>query len=84
MNEKSLKDEPEDGIISYFIRILQIPMIQCSNNTIKLVTSKSFILILNSGNLRNIMEFDIKSKQRLDMFSNGYQDAFNKLKSISN
>jgi predicted acylesterase/phospholipase RssA len=84
MNEKSLKDEPEDGIISYFIRILQIPMTQCLNNNIKLVTSKSFILTLNSGNLRNIMEFDIKSKQRLDMFSSGYQDAFNKLKSISN
>ena len=82
INEKSLKDEPEDGIISYFIRLLQIPMIQCLNNTLTLVTSKSFILTLNSGNLRNAMEFNIKSKQRLDMFSNGYQDALNKLKSI--
>ena len=80
IEENSLRDDPDDGLISYFIRLMQIPIVHSTEKTIKSTTSKSLIIPINSGKLRNMLEFDLKSKVRLDMFSHGYQivkDFFN-------
>ena len=80
IEENSLRDDPDDGLISYFIRLMQIPIVHSTKKTIKSTTDKSLIIPINSGKLRNMLEFDLKSKVRLDMFSHGYQivkDFFN-------
>jgi len=85
IEENSLRDDPEDGLITYFIRLLQIPIIQSTKNKITLATNKSLIVPIAGGNIRNAMEFDVKSKIRLEMFSTGYQsvrDFFEKSKNI--
>jgi predicted patatin/cPLA2 family phospholipase len=75
IEENSLRDDPEDGLITYFIRLLQIPIIQATKYKITQATGKSLIIPIDAGNLRNAMEFDVKSKVRLDMFSRGYQSV---------
>jgi predicted patatin/cPLA2 family phospholipase len=75
IDENSLKDEPEDGLITYFIRLMQIPIIQSTKNKIKLATNKSLVITIKGGYMKNVIDFDIKSKVRLDMFSYGYQDV---------
>lgn len=70
--ENSLKDEPEDGIARYFLKLLQIPMIQGIKHKISMAGQKCTIATIKSGALKNMVEFDVKSKVRLDMFSEGY------------
>jgi len=76
IKENSLRDDPEDGMMTYFLRLLYIPMIQGSKSRIEQVKDKC-VAIPISGEMRNIIEFDIKSKTRLDMFSDGYESVKN-------
>lgn len=70
--ESSLRDDPEDGMVSYFLRLLQIPMIQSIKHKVSIAGNKCSIATVKTGDLRNMLEFDVKSKDRLDMFSSGY------------
>jgi len=73
IDEKSLKDEPTDGIVSYFLRLLQIPIIQSSRFRVeKANREKCTIIAIKTEKLRNALEFNLKSTIRLDMFSEGY------------
>lgn len=72
LNEQSLQDRPDDGVISYIIKLLQIPIIQSSKYKISLVSEKCTIIPIKSGNIRNLIEFNVKSKTRFEMFSDGY------------
>lgn len=76
IQEKSLQDDPEDGMITYFLRLIYILMIQGTKNRIDQVIDKCTIIPI-VGEMRNIIEFDIKSKTRLDMFSDGYESVKN-------
>jgi len=76
IQESSMRDDPEDGMVNYFLRLLYIPMIHSSKNQISQVKDKC-ITIPITGEMRNIIEFDIKSKTRLDMFSDGYESVKN-------
>jgi len=76
INEKSLQDDPEDGIISYFLRLLQIPMAQSTKDKNNLATEKCDLIGIDTD-MRNFVDFDIKSKMRLDMFSKGYENVKN-------
>lgn len=76
IEENKLKDDPEEGIVSYFLKLLYIPMIQLSKNNIENTGNKATIIPIN-GKMRNIIEFNIQSKIRLEMFSEGY-DAVKK------
>ena len=71
--DNSLKDCPEDGILTYFLRLLQVPIIQFTKHRISQSTEKSRVISIQSGDMRNIIEFNVKSKVRLDMFSRGYE-----------
>lgn len=75
LDETALKDEPEEGMISYFLKLLQIPIIQSTKYRVKLSGEKCTVIPIKSGQLRNVIEFDVKSKVRLDMFSSGYESV---------
>jgi len=70
ISEKSIRDEPEDGMVAYFIRLLQIPIIQSIDYKNKM--AKCTIIPIDTGAMRQMIEFDVKSKARLEMFSTGY------------
>lgn len=72
---KSLQDNPDDGIISYFFRLLQVPVKQATEYRLSTSTEKSTIIHLFSGNLKSPLEFSLASQQRLEMFSEGYQQT---------
>lgn len=71
ISEKSLQDIPSDGVITYFLRLLYVPIIQSTKYKISLA-KKSTIITIKSGDMKGVIEFDIKSRTRLDMFSCGY------------
>ena len=72
ISEKSLQDNPEEGLIYYFLRLLQIPIIQSTKYKVESAGDKCTIIPVNTGELKASFEFDVKSKLRLDMFSAGY------------
>jgi predicted patatin/cPLA2 family phospholipase len=72
ISEKSLQDHPEDGIVYYFLRLLQIPIVQSTKRRVEQASEKCTIIPVDTGELRSSFEFDVKSKMRLEMFSTGY------------
>lgn len=74
--ERSMQDNPEDGMMAYFMRLLQVPIFQSTKFKISQVnTSRCKVISIKTGELRNPIEFDVKSKVRLDMFSMGYNSV---------
>lgn len=69
---ESLQDRPEDGMMAYFLRLLQVPVVQTTLHKISLVSAKSFIVRIKTEKTESGISFDVKSKDRLDMFSSGY------------
>lgn len=72
LSQNALRDEPEDGMMTYFFRLLQIPIIQSTRYRSDSVKDKCTIIQIKTTELKNIIQFDINSKERLNMFSNGY------------
>lgn len=72
INEKSLADKPEEGIITYFLKLLYTPIIQSTKFKTTRVSSKCKIIPVRTEQLHSGIEFNIHSKMRLDMFSCGY------------
>lgn len=70
---KSLRDDPDDGVMTYFLRLLQVPIIQSTKFRSELSKDKCIVIPISTPNLRNALQFDVNSKSRLDMFSNGYR-----------
>jgi hypothetical protein len=70
--DRSLQDIPEDGLINYFFRLLQVPIIQSTRYKVDLYKDKCLLIPIQTTDLKNWTNFEIKSKSRLDMFSNGY------------
>jgi predicted patatin/cPLA2 family phospholipase len=75
IDENSLQDDPEDGILSYFIRLLQIPVLQSTKTKVSMITGKTTVIGIDGGKFKNMLEFDIKMKARFEMFSRGYSDV---------
>jgi predicted acylesterase/phospholipase RssA len=73
VDANSVKDEPADGMLIYFIRLLQIPILQATKYKLDAINKeKTTVISIKSGNLRNMLEFRIKSTEQLEMFSMGY------------
>lgn len=72
LDSKNLKDEPSEGILSYILKLFQIMMKQ-NNNIIKLEKTK--IIPILCKDMFNAFDFSLNIKTRLDLFSNGYNDA---------
>jgi predicted acylesterase/phospholipase RssA len=76
IEDQNLQDHPKDGILLYFLRLMYIPMIQISKYHLEQVKEKCTAIPI-VGEMRNIIEFDITSKNKLDMFSEGYTSVKN-------
>ena len=75
ISQKSLRDEPKDGILNYFFRLLQVPIIQSTRYRSDTVSDKCTVISVKTSELENVLQFDIKIKKRLDMFSHGYSQV---------
>jgi predicted acylesterase/phospholipase RssA len=81
ISEKSLKDNPEDGVINYFLKLLQIPILHSTKYKSSITDKgKCTIVPVDTEDLKNFIHFSIKSKDRLDMFSVGYSNVMHILK----
>jgi NTE family protein len=77
--EKNLQDNPEDGMMTYFIKLLQVPIFQSTKHRINQTGSNCTIIPIKTD-LGNPIEFDVRSKTRLNMFSAGYNSVKENLK----
>ena len=75
IDEKSLHDDPEDGVMSYILRLLQLPIVNNTINKAALAGSKCTVIPVYCGPKSNSVDFNVKSKVRLDMFSKGYESV---------
>jgi predicted acylesterase/phospholipase RssA len=72
-SKNSLKDEPDGGIFTYFIRLLQIPMMNSINKTIQNANKDTKIITISTdADMSSSIKFDIEHKTRLEMFFKGY------------
>ena len=71
INEETLKDVPEEGIMNYFSKLLKIPVLQVTKNRIEAVKDKCTIVNIYSDKISGI-DIQTDKKARLDMFSLGY------------
>lgn len=78
ISEKNLKDVPEDGLVSYFIRLLHIPSLQLNKYKIETIDkNKCTIIPISTEDMQDTIEFNVNSKKRLEMFSAGYTTVKN-------
>lgn len=85
IEEKSLQDDPKDGVVSYFLRLLYVPILQGTKTRVEMAINRvgleakecypSTCIGIETGDMRNMVEFNVRSKERLDMFSMGYQSV---------
>lgn len=73
ITEDNLKDVPEDGMVAYISRLMYIPIINNTRTRISFKSDNTVIVKIQSGSLRNNVEFDVKSVDRLNMYSIGYK-----------
>ena len=75
--EKSIQDNPSDGMLTYIIRLLQIPIIHLTKEKMKNIGENCKILTIKTGEIKSFLDFNLKSQGRLDMFSDGYSQIKN-------
>lgn len=71
-DESDLKDCPEDGMIAYLLKLLYIPMLHSYKEKADMVGNRCTIIPIK-GKLGNITEFNVETKIKLNMFSDGYE-----------
>jgi predicted acylesterase/phospholipase RssA len=79
VRENSVADNPEQGLINYILRLLAIPIINSTKYKMTLVKDNCTLIPIQTKELSSIIEFNVKTKQRLDLFSLGYKEIMNYL-----
>lgn len=74
------KEWVDDNILSYFLKILQIPINNFVNESIRNKKDFTDVFDINNASIKNIVNFNLKSKEKLDMFSDGYDNVATQLK----
>lgn len=75
IDEKTLADVPEEGIVAYFFKLLYIPILNNTSKQVELAKQANpttTIIPIITGSLDKGIEFSLSSKTRLNMFSSGY------------
>lgn len=72
--EKQLRDEPQDGLILYFLRLLQIQAVHALKSEIK-ENENLKIIRIKVDDIKHPLQFNISSKMKLELFSTGYNQA---------
>lgn len=75
--EKYLKDDPIDGLAIYLVRLLQIQGVHSLKTVLKKFEGDSHVKIVNikMDDFRHSLQFNIPSKDRLELFSKGYNEV---------
>ena len=68
----SEKEEKDENLLQYVFSLLYVPIHQSTISRIKASTLKSTIIDIPRGK-NKMFDFNIKSSEKLDMFSSGYQ-----------
>jgi len=76
---QNLKDQPEEGIALYFMKLLQIQAGQNMKNILNMLGDRKNILIVSIKikSIDHSLQFNLNHKHRLDLFSTGYNEAKN-------
>jgi len=79
---KAYEDNPSDGTLNYILRLLRVQSAYLLNSRLKEVNyEKCDVISIVSNRLGNFIDFNIKPKVRLELFSDGYSQVkavFNK------
>lgn len=75
ISPESLRDVPGNGVIDYISKLLYIPIVQFNKHIISSVKDKCIVISLFSKEAKSYLDFDIDSKSRLEMFSEGYSQT---------
>ena len=75
VSKRNLQDNPEEDIIPYFLKLLQVPIVQSVEYKINQAkaTSEATIIPIVIDDVISMIKFDVKNKRRLEMFSIGYR-----------
>jgi predicted acylesterase/phospholipase RssA len=71
-SEKNFSNDPDIGILEFIYKLICISTSQSEKYKIKNVSSKCKIVKLFNDKLK-VFDFDINSKDKLELFSSGYQ-----------
>lgn len=71
---ESKEHNPDDNILEFIYELMLVPMAEATEYKIANCSEKCVILQLKRENIR-VFDFDISSKQKLDMFTSGFQQA---------
>lgn len=72
IKEESMKDVPEEGILSYFFKLNMIPRFHVTQSECSRASEKCKIITIITEDVYSPIEFNVNSKIRLEMFSKGY------------
>lgn len=73
-NPKNLVDNPSDGMLSYLMRLSYVPIISLTRNSVDR-SSSACIYDIETGYIINPVSMNASHKKRLEMFSDGYEQA---------
>lgn len=69
------EDVPNTHILEYMYKLIMIPLTELVKTRLSRVKDSTKIINLTRGVLLKFFEFDINSKSKLDLFSNGYEEC---------
>ena len=72
-----LSEDVETNTLEYIYTLMNITAIQSVNYKIKLASKEKCTIIKINCGQKKFFNFDIKSAERMDMFTSGYQQLFN-------
>jgi predicted acylesterase/phospholipase RssA len=72
VKEDTMKDIPEEGILSYVLKLNMIPRIHSIKSEVSRASERCKVINLVTDDLLSPVEFNVNSKTRLEMFSKGY------------
>jgi predicted acylesterase/phospholipase RssA len=83
VSKRNLEDDPDEGVVAYFLKLLQIPVRESMHYKIKQVLGKATVIPVVVDEVISMISFDVKSKKRLEMFSTGYNCVKEYYKDVS-
>jgi predicted acylesterase/phospholipase RssA len=76
----SMKDNPEEGILSYVIKLNMIPRYYAIKSEVARASNRCKVVTVVTDDVLSPVDFNVGSKTRLEMFSKGYNTVKEELK----
>ena len=81
--ENNTEIDVNSGIVAYIYKLMFVPIAQAMKYKIMQTTEKTTVIKISHGSF-NLFNFDISSKDKLDMFTDGYNQMIKNLEIINN